>query len=91
MTKRAAESGLEFFSAWFCPYAQRAWIALEHHGLKYNKVEGLLPDAPGQDFKGYKKHPKLLELKLATVTGNFSLIVGWGLLSPLNISFFPLK
>jgi len=65
MTKRAAESGLEFFSAWFCPYAQRAWIALEHHGLKYNKVEGLLPDAPGQDFKGYKKHPRLLELKLS--------------------------
>eukprot|EP00438_Fugacium_kawagutii_P028710 Skav229184 [mRNA] locus=scaffold1004:268023:268682:- [translate_table: standard] len=62
MTKRAAESGLEFFSAWFCPYAQRAWIALEHHGLKYSKVEGLLPDAPGQDFKGYKKHPRLLEL-----------------------------
>eukprot|EP00434_Breviolum_minutum_P030446 symbB.v1.2.026925.t1/scaffold2698.1/size85437/1 len=63
MTKRAAESGLEFFSAWFCPYAQRAWIALEHHGLKYNKVEGLLPDAPcSQDFKGYKKHPRLLEL-----------------------------
>jgi len=25
-------------------------------------VEGLLPDAPGQDFKGYKKHPRLLEL-----------------------------
>eukprot|EP00435_Cladocopium_sp_Y103_P003993 s3117_g1.t1 len=61
MTKRAAETGLEFFSAWFCPYAQRAWIALEHHGLKYSKVEGLLPDAPGQDFKGYKKHPRLLE------------------------------
>ena len=64
MTKRAAETGLEFFSAWFCPYAQRAWIALEHHGMKYRKVEGLIPDAPGDDFKGYKKHPRLLELKL---------------------------
>ncbi|CAK9038947.1 Glutathione S-transferase U16 (AtGSTU16) (GST class-tau member 16) [Durusdinium trenchii] len=66
MSKRAADktvsAGLEFFSAWFCPYAQRAWIALEHHGLKYRKIEGLLPDAPGEDFKGYKKHPRLLEL-----------------------------
>mmetsp|Transcript_20229 Transcript_20229/g.36687 ORF Transcript_20229/g.36687 Transcript_20229/m.36687 type:complete len:264 (+) Transcript_20229:53-844(+) len=62
--KRPREEGepLEFFSAWFCPYAQRAWIALEHHGLKYQKVEGLLPDAPGDDFAGYKKHPRLLEL-----------------------------
>mmetsp|Transcript_45794 Transcript_45794/g.106374 ORF Transcript_45794/g.106374 Transcript_45794/m.106374 type:complete len:267 (+) Transcript_45794:39-839(+) len=62
--KRPREEGepLEFFSAWFCPYAQRAWIALEHHGLKYQKVEGLLPDAPGPDFVAYKKHPRLLEL-----------------------------
>lgn len=78
MTKRAAETGLEFFSAWFCPYAQRAWIALEHHGLKYSKVEGLLPDAPGQDFKSYKKHPRLLEL-------TFDLMLRWQLFSFLSI------
>ena len=77
MTKRAAETGLEFFSAWFCPYAQRAWTALEHHGLKYSKVEGLLPDAPGQDFKGYKKHPRLLEL-------TFDLMLRWQLFSFLS-------
>lgn len=53
---------LEFFSAWFCPYAQRAWIALEHHGLPYKKVEGLLPDKPGEQFVGYIKNPRLLEL-----------------------------
>ena len=80
MTKRAAETGLEFFSAWFCPYAQRAWIALEHHGLKCSKVEGLLPDAPGQDFKGYKKHPRLLEL-------TFDLMMIWQLFSFLSTYF----
>eukprot|EP00928_Gymnodinium_smaydae_P075613 TRINITY_DN58628_c0_g1_i1.p1 TRINITY_DN58628_c0_g1~~TRINITY_DN58628_c0_g1_i1.p1 ORF type:complete len:272 (+),score=28.52 TRINITY_DN58628_c0_g1_i1:150-965(+) len=53
---------LEFFSAWFCPYAQRAWIALEHHGLPYKKIEGLIPDKPGEDFVGYVKNPRLLEL-----------------------------
>jgi len=53
---------LEFFSAWFCPYAQRAWIALEHHGVPFKKVEGLLPDRPGEEFVGYIKNPRLLEL-----------------------------
>lgn len=63
MTKRPPP--LDFFSAWFCPYAQRAWIALEHHGLKFRKLEGLEPDAvDAAQFKGYKKHPKLLELML---------------------------
>eukprot|EP00927_Polykrikos_kofoidii_P077848 TRINITY_DN74752_c0_g1_i1.p1 TRINITY_DN74752_c0_g1~~TRINITY_DN74752_c0_g1_i1.p1 ORF type:complete len:274 (+),score=37.69 TRINITY_DN74752_c0_g1_i1:68-889(+) len=53
---------LEFFSAWFCPYAQRAWIALEHHGLPYQRHEALKPDKPGEDFVGYIKLPRLLEL-----------------------------
>jgi len=53
---------LEFFSAWFCPYAQRAWIALEHHKLPFKKLDGLLPDQPGTDFVGYIKNPRLLEL-----------------------------
>lgn len=59
---KKARGDIEFFSAWFCPYAQRAWIALEHHGLQYNKVEGLLPDKAGTDFVGYVKNPRLLEL-----------------------------
>lgn len=58
----AGPTEVEFFSAWFCPYAQRAWIALEHHGVPYKKVEGLLPDKPGEDFVGYIKNPRLLEL-----------------------------
>lgn len=30
-----AEDGVELYSAWFCPFAQRAWIAAEEKGIKY--------------------------------------------------------
>ena len=30
---------ITFYSAWYCPFAQRAWIALEHLGLPYTYVE----------------------------------------------------
>ena len=30
---------LKYFSAWFCPFAHRASIALEHHGQKYIEWE----------------------------------------------------
>lgn len=54
----------KFCSAWFCPYAQRAWIALNHHRVPYEKIEALtLKQAPGEelkDVKGYEKHPLLL-------------------------------
>ncbi|CAI5499697.1 unnamed protein product [Closterium sp. Naga37s-1] len=30
---------VRLFSAWFCPFAQRAWIALEAKGVKYEYVE----------------------------------------------------
>ena len=32
---------LRFLSAWFCPFAHRAHIALEHLGISYNYVEAL--------------------------------------------------
>jgi glutathione S-transferase len=31
-----------FYSTWFCPYAQRAWIALEYKGVSYKWVEAVL-------------------------------------------------
>jgi glutathione S-transferase len=31
-----------FYSTWFCPYAQRAWIALESKGVPYKWVEVVL-------------------------------------------------
>mmetsp|Transcript_30733 Transcript_30733/g.82297 ORF Transcript_30733/g.82297 Transcript_30733/m.82297 type:complete len:269 (-) Transcript_30733:212-1018(-) len=36
-----------FYSAWFCPYAQRAWIALEAKNVRYRWVETVL----------YEEHP----------------------------------
>mmetsp|Transcript_6432 Transcript_6432/g.23860 ORF Transcript_6432/g.23860 Transcript_6432/m.23860 type:complete len:283 (-) Transcript_6432:2662-3510(-) len=40
---RAAKPSFKYFSAWFCPYAHRATIALEHHSkhLTYEWIESL--------------------------------------------------
>ena len=43
-------------SSWFCPFAQRAWIALNHRGIAYDWVEALDWNADGS----YKKAPVLL-------------------------------
>ncbi|CAE8623740.1 unnamed protein product [Polarella glacialis] len=55
----------KFLSAWFCPYAQRAWIALNHHKIPFEYIEALtLKLEPGQtlkDAKGYEKHELLLK------------------------------
>uniref|UniRef100_A0A7S1F4L3 GST C-terminal domain-containing protein n=1 Tax=Noctiluca scintillans TaxID=2966 RepID=A0A7S1F4L3_NOCSC len=62
---QVAESGWKFMTAWFCPYAQRAWIALNHHRVPYERIEALtLKLEPGQtitDATGYIKHPLLLK------------------------------
>lgn len=65
-TKKEQVSEVSLLSAWFCPYAQRAWIAILEKGLQ-----------PGKDFTlrnclkidplkkatgGYKKDPFLLEV-----------------------------
>lgn len=45
------------YSAWFCPYAQRAWAALNELGVDFELVEAL-----GSGFDaGYTKHPGLLQ------------------------------
>ena len=44
---------LRFYTAWFCPYAQRAWIALEHKGsehVEYESVEALKIDPTTQKY-----------------------------------------
>ena len=30
---------VKFYNAWFCPFAQRAWIALVHKGVKFEYIE----------------------------------------------------
>lgn len=51
------------YSSWFCPFAQRAWIAAEESGANYQWVEinpyYVDPSAPG----GYTKKAKTLEEK----------------------------
>ncbi|CAE7850247.1 GSTU8 [Symbiodinium sp. KB8] len=63
--QRKEDPAWKFLCAWFCPYAQRAWIALNHHKIPYEYVEALtLKLEPGQtlkDAKGYEKHPLLLK------------------------------
>ena len=73
---RSAAAGggapLTYYSAWFCPFAHRATIALEHHGIDYEWVEALgweRREASGdEDFDASErddwwyhwKHPDLL-------------------------------
>ena len=33
--ERRASAAVSLFSSWFCPYAQRAWVALEEAGVDY--------------------------------------------------------
>mmetsp|Transcript_25474 Transcript_25474/g.58790 ORF Transcript_25474/g.58790 Transcript_25474/m.58790 type:complete len:265 (-) Transcript_25474:252-1046(-) len=46
---------IKFYSSWFCPYAQRAWLALEYHGVPFRLIESL--EVVGDD---YVKNPNLL-------------------------------
>lgn len=45
------------YSAWFCPYAQRVWCALNYFRVDYDLVEAL---GSGMDA-AYTKHPDLLK------------------------------
>lgn len=68
----AAAPALTYYSAWFCPFAHRATLALEHHGLDYEWVEALgwerREASGGEDFDAasrddwwyHWKHPDLL-------------------------------
>lgn len=49
---------IKFYSAWFCPYAQRTWIALNQLNLKYELIESLKLNKSGE----YVKNEDLLLL-----------------------------
>lgn len=53
----ASRMPLNFITAWFCPYAQRAWLSLEICKLEYKPVEGL---QIAEDTISYIKHNMLL-------------------------------
>ena len=54
---------IEFYSAWFCPFAQRAWLTLEYHKIPYEYVESLsVKMDQSEGIHGYEKNPRLLEL-----------------------------
>ncbi len=37
--QHAVPQPLQFYSAWYCPFAQRAWMALLHKGLDFEYIE----------------------------------------------------
>ncbi|KAI1339778.1 putative glutathione S-transferase [Xylariaceae sp. FL0016] len=39
VSKHSAEQPLKLFAGWFCPFVQRAWIALEEKRIPYQYVE----------------------------------------------------
>lgn len=38
--RHQAEQPLKLYAGWFCPFVQRAWLALEEKGIPYQYVEG---------------------------------------------------
>jgi len=50
--KHQGHNELVLYSAWFCPFSQRCWIALEERGIPYQYVE----------VDPFKKDPQFLEL-----------------------------
>mmetsp|Transcript_17842 Transcript_17842/g.33798 ORF Transcript_17842/g.33798 Transcript_17842/m.33798 type:complete len:320 (-) Transcript_17842:166-1125(-) len=62
-TREEKELPIKLYSSWFCPFAQRAWIAMEEKGVKYQWVEinpyEVDPKQPG----GYTKKALLLSEK----------------------------
>ncbi len=65
MSSVTAGGPIQFFSAWFCPYAQRVWMTLNHLQVRYQLIEALTLDRSKEQLEeaqGYLKHPRLLEL-----------------------------
>ena len=58
-------SELVLYSSWFCPYAQRVWIALEEKGVAFQYVEIDPYEAPSavDSTRKYTKNPLSLDEK----------------------------
>jgi glutathione S-transferase len=65
---------INFFSAWFCPYAQRAWLTLAHHNIPFEYIESLVVKKDQEWGKnGYAKNPRLLQLNPKGLVPTFEL------------------
>mmetsp|Transcript_31845 Transcript_31845/g.77605 ORF Transcript_31845/g.77605 Transcript_31845/m.77605 type:complete len:322 (-) Transcript_31845:6-971(-) len=74
ITRRASkELPVKLYTSWFCPFAQRAWIAMEEKGVNYQWIEinpyEIDPNEPGGYTKKAlplkakgKRHPGFLEV-----------------------------
>lgn len=51
LRENSSNPTLLFFSTWFCPYAQRAWIALEFKGVNYQFINCQLYDGSSSTKK----------------------------------------
>eukprot|EP00401_Gymnodinium_catenatum_P079806 CAMPEP_0117527174 /NCGR_PEP_ID=MMETSP0784-20121206/36661_1 /TAXON_ID=39447 /ORGANISM="" /LENGTH=329 /DNA_ID=CAMNT_0005323417 /DNA_START=1 /DNA_END=990 /DNA_ORIENTATION=+ len=63
--RTAVDTPLLFYCSWFCPFAQRAWIALEEKGVPYRYVEINPYEVDPREPGGYTKRPLKLEVKQA--------------------------
>jgi len=63
--REAVDSSLLLYCSWFCPFAQRAWIALEEKGVPYRYIEINPYEVDPKEPGGYTKRPLKLEQKRA--------------------------
>jgi len=52
----------KFYSAWFCPYAQRAWLTLVHHEIPFEYIESLTSNKDQELGSHDTKDTRLLKL-----------------------------
>mmetsp|Transcript_29877 Transcript_29877/g.54414 ORF Transcript_29877/g.54414 Transcript_29877/m.54414 type:complete len:287 (+) Transcript_29877:57-917(+) len=61
--RRSQTQPLRLFCGWFCPFAQRAWIAAEEKGVPYQYVPIMPYKADATKPGGYSKNPLSLDEK----------------------------
>eukprot|EP00928_Gymnodinium_smaydae_P034257 TRINITY_DN24325_c0_g1_i1.p1 TRINITY_DN24325_c0_g1~~TRINITY_DN24325_c0_g1_i1.p1 ORF type:complete len:313 (+),score=34.34 TRINITY_DN24325_c0_g1_i1:56-940(+) len=62
---RSQEKSVKLYCSWFCPFAQRVWIALEEKGVDYQYVEINPYEVDENQPGGYTKKQLPLDVKKA--------------------------
>ena len=55
----APDTIIKFYNSWTCPFAQRAWIALNHLNVKYDLIQAFIMD---EEKNEYTKSEDLLKV-----------------------------